>query len=100
MGLITNIRMYNCTIIVKGMVNKSDIQLLAYNYVQFLKKLGANNIVSNMKNEYRLSYPIQKIDDVTFIEFSFSVVPKALEELIRKIRLDELILRYFLVRKN
>ena len=35
---------YTCVLIFKDMTNKTNFQLLIFNYAQFLKQLGASNI--------------------------------------------------------
>lgn len=98
MVTVSSTKTYRCTLVAKGMVNKSDIQLFTYNYLQFLKKLGAVDITAFNKKSYQLAYPIQKINNVTFIEFAFTISPKALDELKRKIKFDDVVLRSFLVK--
>lgn len=100
MNLLTITQLYKCTLIVKEQSNKSDIQLFAYNYFQLLKKLGALDISAIVKNDYELSYPIKKINNVMFIELSFKVAPNALNQLKRSLKLDESVLRYFIVKLN
>lgn len=100
MNSIPETRTYDCILIVKEMANKSDLQLLAYDYLQFLTKLGASNISACSKNDYKLTYSIQKLNNILFLEFSFTIVPKALFDLKRKFKLDELVLRSFLTKRS
>jgi ribosomal protein S6 len=90
---------YNCVLIFKEMLNKADFQVFTYSYAQFLKQLGAVDIMAINKTSYELAYPIKKINGVNFIEFSFSISPKALELYRQRLRLDESVLRFFLTKK-
>lgn len=91
---------YTCVLIFKDMTNKTNFQLLIFNYAQFLKQLGASNIAAYNKDAYALVYPIQKSTNVKFIEFSFDIAPEALNLFTRKLRLDETLLRFFLTKAN
>jgi ribosomal protein S6 len=86
-------------LIFKEMANNTNFQLMTFSYAQFLKKLGASDISAITKNEYQLAYPLQKSTDVKFIEFSFDVSPQALKTFTQRLRLDELLLRFFLTKK-
>ena len=88
-----------CVLIFKEMANNTNFQLMTFSYAQFLKKLGASDISAITKNEYQLAYPLQKSTDVKFIEFSFDVSPQALKTFTQRLRLDELLLRFFLTKK-
>ena len=90
---------YTCVLIFKKMANNTNFQLMTFSYAQFLKKLGASDISAITKNEYQLAYPLQKSTDVKFIEFSFDVSPQALKTFTQRLRLDELLLRFFLTKK-
>ncbi|KAH8043035.1 hypothetical protein SO694_cp00081 (chloroplast) [Aureococcus anophagefferens] len=90
---------YTCVLIFKEMANNTNFQLMTFSYAQFLKKLGASDISAITKNEYQLAYPLQKSTDVKFIEFSFDVSPQALKTFTQRLRLDELLLRFFLTKK-
>ena len=87
---------YTCVIIFTNMRNKVDFQLLAYSYAQLLKQLGATDLNAVTKSNYELTYPIKKVTDVTFVEFSFAISPKALKTYQQRLRLDESVLRSFL----
>jgi ribosomal protein S6 len=87
---------YNCILIFTNLRNKVDFQLLAYSYAQFLKQLGAVNLTATTKVNYELTYPIKKMTDVKFVEFTFSISPKALKAYQDRLRVDESILRSFL----
>ena len=90
---------YTCVLIFKEMANNTNFQLMTFSYAQFLKKLGASDISAITKNESQLAYPLQKSTDVKFIEFSFDVSPQALKTFTQRLRLDELLLRFFLTKK-
>jgi ribosomal protein S6 len=95
-----NQNLYTCILIFKEIKNKTNFQLLAFSYAQFLKQLGASNIAAYNKEEYTLAYPIQKSTNGKFIEFSFSIAPEALKLFTRKLRLDETLLRFFLTKAD
>ena len=82
------------------MANKTNFQLITFSYAQFLKKLGGIDIRANTKNSYELTYPIQKATNVKFIEFSFSIIPEAIETFTQKLHLDELLIRFFLTKNE
>jgi ribosomal protein S6 len=100
MAVQNNQKSYTCVLIFKEMTNKTNFQLIAFSYAQFLKKLGALNISANAKNSYELTYPIQKSTNVKFIEFSFFIIPEAIETFLQKLRLDELLIRFFLTKNE
>jgi|TARA_B100000768_G_scaffold98408_1_gene91763 ribosomal protein S6 len=100
MALQQNQKIYTCVLIFKEMTNKINFQLITFSYAQFLKKLGATNISAKTKNKYELAYPIQKSTNVKFIEFSFSIIPEALETFTQKLHLDELLIRFFLTKSE
>lgn len=87
---------YKCFIIFTNLQNKVDFQLLAYSYAQLLKQLGATNVAAMTKANYELTYPIKKVTDVKFVEFSFKMSPKAVKTYQQRLRLDESVLRSFL----
>jgi ribosomal protein S6 len=87
---------YNCLLIIPNMRNKVDLQLVAYSYAKLLKQLGASSIVAVTKANYILTYPIKKISDVKFVEFSFQISPKALNSFQQHLQINESILRFFL----
>ena len=95
-----NQKPYTCTLILGEQTTKTNFQLLAFSYAQFLKQLGATSITASVKDSYALAYPIQKSTNVKFIEFSFSVAPAALKLFTRKLRLDESLLRFFLTKTD
>ena len=86
---------YSCILVFTNTLNKVDFQLLVYSYAQLLKQLGATNLTATSKVNYALTYPIKKTTDVKFVEFSFSVSPKALQTYEQRLRIDESILRFF-----
>jgi ribosomal protein S6 len=89
-------KLYNCVLIFTNMRNKVDFQLLAYSYAQFLKQLGGSNLTVATKVDYTLAYPIKKTTDVKFVEFSFTISPKALAAFQKRLSIDESVLRSFL----
>ena len=42
---------YTCVLIFKEITNKTNFQLLIFNYAQFLKQLGAGNIAAYNKDQ-------------------------------------------------
>ena len=98
MDIISKRPVYSCTLIIRELMNKSDVQLLIYNYVKILSMLGAVNISASIKRDSKLAYPVQQIRNALFVEIVFQVNPKAIKEFNSKIKLDSLILRSFLVK--
>ena len=96
MQSIKSKKSYSCVVIFKNMRNKSDFQLLAYRYAQLLKQLGANDLTATSREKYELTYPIQKITDVKFVEFKVKISPKVLTGFKKRLSLDESVLRSFL----
>ena len=96
MTSITSNKSYNCVLVFTNMLNKVDFQLVAYRYAQLLKQLGATNLTATSKVNYALTYPINKTTDVKFVEFSFSISPRAIKTYEQRLRIDESVLRFFI----
>ena len=87
---------YSCVVIFKNTRDKSDFQLLAYRYAQLLKQLGAESLTATSREKFELTYPIQKVTDVKFVEFKFNISPKVLVTFKKRLSLDDSVLRSFL----
>ena len=96
MEFINKKKSYTCILVFTNLLNKVDFQLLVCSYASFLKQLGGENLSVTNKLKYALTYPIKKTMDSTFVEFSFSISPQALQTYQQRLRIDESVMRYFL----
>ena len=67
-------------------------------YAKRLKSFGANNIHIRYRGKRRLTYPISDNTIGDYIQIRFSIIPKNLNAYLELIKLDEKLLRSFLLR--
>jgi small subunit ribosomal protein S6 len=91
-------RFYECTIILRPELSKSQVEAVQAELVAVLKNYGG----TTSRHEYwglrSLAYPIEKLSRAHYIFFNATVSGEAIIEMERQMRIREDILRYLSVR--
>ena len=75
------------------------LKYIAYYYAKNLKKWGATNIHIKYRGKRDLAYLVKDNNVANYIEISFDIYPYNLTSYNRILKLDEKIIRSFLIKK-
>jgi ribosomal protein S6 len=89
---------YEAILLFKPNYSPEQLYLIAFYYAKRLKSFGANNIHIRYRGKRRLTYAISDNTIGDYIQIRFSIVPKNLNAYLELIKLDEKLLRSFLLR--
>lgn len=89
---------YEAILLFKPNYSPEQLYLLAFYYAKRLKSFGANNIYIKYRGKRRLSYPISDKNFGDYLQIRFSIIPKNLPPYLELIKLDEKLLRSFLLK--
>lgn len=89
---------YEAILLFKPNYSPDQLYLLAFYYAKRLKSFGANNIHIKYRGKRRLTYPIRDNSIGDYIQIRFSIIPKNLSPYLELIKLDEKLLRSFLLK--
>jgi ribosomal protein S6 len=89
---------YEAILLFKPNYSPEQLYLLAFYYAKRLKSFGASNIYIKYRGKRRLTYPINDKTIGDYIQIRFSIIPKNLPPYLELIKLDEKLLRSFLLK--
>ena len=89
---------YEAILLFKPNYSPEQLYLIAFYYAKRLKTFGANNIYIRYRGKRRLTYAISDNTIGDYIQIRFSIIPKNLNPYLELIKLDEKLLRSFLLR--
>lgn len=89
---------YEAILLFKPNYGSYDLYILALDYAKRLKSFGANNISIKYRGKRRLTYLIQDNSIGDYIQIRFSIIPKNLPPYLELIKLDDKLLRSFLLK--
>lgn len=89
---------YEAILLFKPNYSPEQLYLIAFYYAKRLKTFGANNIHIRYRGKRRLTYAISDNTIGDYIQIRFSIIPKNLNPYLELIKLDEKLLRSFLLR--
>jgi len=89
---------YEAILLFKPNYSPEQLYLIAFYYAKRLKSFGANNIHIRYRGKRRLTYAISDNTIGDYIQIRFSIIPKNLNAYLELIKLDEKLLRSFLLR--
>lgn len=89
---------YEAILLFKPNYSPEQLYLIAFYYAKQLKRFGANNIHIRYRGKRRLTYAISDNTIGDYIQIRFSIIPKNLNPYLELIKLDEKLLRSFLLR--
>jgi len=89
---------YETILLFKPNYSPDQLYLLAFYYAKRLKSFGANNIHIKYRGKRRLTYPIHDNTIGDYIQIRFSIIPKNLPPYLELVKLDEKLLRSFLLK--
>lgn len=89
---------YEAILLFKPNFSPEQLYLLAFYYAKRLKSFGAKNIYIRYRGKRRLTYSISDNTIGDYIQIRFSIIPKNLSPYLELIKLDEKLLRSFLLR--
>lgn len=89
---------YEAILLFKPNYSPEQLYLIAFYYAKRLKSFGANNIHIRYRGKRRLTYPIYDNTIGDYIQIRFSIIPKNINPYLELIKLDEKLLRSFLLR--
>jgi len=89
---------YEAILLFKPNYSSYELYLFALYYAEHLKTFGATNISIKYRGKRRLTYLIQDNSIGDYIQIRFSIIPKNLPPYLELIKLDEKLLRSFLLK--
>lgn len=89
---------YEAILLFKPNYSPEQLYLIAFYYAKRLKSFGANNIHIRYRGKRRLTYAISDNTIGDYIQIRFSIIPRNLNPYLELIKLDEKLLRSFLLR--
>ncbi len=97
---MSSVRTYEATLLIKPEVSEEGISKLKEQVGQWVTRHEGKVLESNSAGKKRLSYPLKKASEATYLEMKLALPPGEVTALTQATDLWEEVLRLFIVRKE
>ena len=94
------VRNYEATIILTDVFNDSELKNWVFNFAKRLKKFNICNISVISRGKQRLIYKIKDKVKGSYIQLNFNSIPKYINIIDKKLKTDNNVIRFLILKKN
>ena len=93
------LRKYEITILLTEEFNDSELKTWVFNFAKGLRKFNVCDISVISRGKHKLAYSINDRLKGNFIQLNFSSMPKYIDLVLEKLKVDSNVLRFLVLKK-
>ena len=93
------LRNYEIAIILTEEFNDNELKTWAFNFAKNLKQFHFSDISVISRGKNKLTYSIKNQSRGNYIQLNFSSMPKSINKVLNKLKVDNNVLRYLVSKK-
>ena len=94
------LRKYEIIILLTEEFNDSELKTWVFNFAKSLRKFNICDISVISRGKHKLAYSILNRINGNYIQLNFSSMPKYIETVLEKLKLDTNVLRYLILKNK
>jgi len=98
--ILTHMNQYEMTVIISPKLSEKDAKAKQANVEKWIEAEKGKLKKTDVWGRLKLAYPIKKETEALYIQYFFEVDPKGIKNIENKLKLEEQIMRYLIIKNQ